>query len=323
MISDIIKFLHAQVSEVLLGFIIVIALLSFFISLRRFRMEQYAAKKRPDTGASEGTLRALLHEIQSMPQGASPSQPVSLEQLTDKDRVRLEREVQQKMAEAGDSKSAEGAEVLKQIREKDSELLRLQGKIKELQVRLDEAGGESAESPSNLAEIEHLQSKIQDLEARLKEYEIIEDDIADLSTYKEENARLKEMLEAQGMSLSEDAATSPAPEATSSESQPSVQSTASISDQEAAPAQESVQDDSSPASASAPADGGVDEESGTSPEDQEPAVQVDADQLLSEVDELLTLGEKEMDEASALDEDLNTDKLLQEAKDMPGDQAGE
>lgn len=37
--------------------------------------------------------------------------------------------------------------------------------------------------------------KVQELEARLKEYEILEDDIADLSLYKEENTRLKTELQ--------------------------------------------------------------------------------------------------------------------------------
>lgn len=37
--------------------------------------------------------------------------------------------------------------------------------------------------------------KVQELENRLKEYEILEDDIADLSLYKEENARLKSELQ--------------------------------------------------------------------------------------------------------------------------------
>lgn len=40
-----------------------------------------------------------------------------------------------------------------------------------------------------------LLTKIKNLEDRLAEYEIIEDDIADLSKYKEENARLKRQLE--------------------------------------------------------------------------------------------------------------------------------
>ncbi len=40
-----------------------------------------------------------------------------------------------------------------------------------------------------------IQNKVRDLEARLAEYSIIEDDIADLSMYKEENVRLKRELQ--------------------------------------------------------------------------------------------------------------------------------
>jgi hypothetical protein len=43
-----------------------------------------------------------------------------------------------------------------------------------------------------------LLAKIKDLEARLGEYEIIEDDIADLSKYKEENEKLKKQLASLG-----------------------------------------------------------------------------------------------------------------------------
>ncbi|MCB0384325.1 MAG: hypothetical protein KDD43_02955 [Bdellovibrionales bacterium] len=43
--------------------------------------------------------------------------------------------------------------------------------------------------------------KIRDLEGKLAEYEIIEDDIADLSLYKEENARLKRQLEEMGSAV--------------------------------------------------------------------------------------------------------------------------
>lgn len=59
--------------------------------------------------------------------------------------------------------------------------------IEQLKAELSKAKGSSDDSG--------LKEKIQTLEDRLAEYEIIEDDIADLSTYKEENARLKEELE--------------------------------------------------------------------------------------------------------------------------------
>lgn len=50
-------------------------------------------------------------------------------------------------------------------------------------------GGGNAEAASELS------SRIKELESKLAEYEILEDDIADLSLYKEENARLKTELE--------------------------------------------------------------------------------------------------------------------------------
>lgn len=59
--------------------------------------------------------------------------------------------------------------------------------VDELKVRAQDSGTDN--TPELLA-------KIKILEDRLTEYEIIEDDIADLSVYKEENAKLKRQLEA-------------------------------------------------------------------------------------------------------------------------------
>ncbi|MGE0527172.1 MAG: hypothetical protein AB7G93_20655 [Bdellovibrionales bacterium] len=45
------------------------------------------------------------------------------------------------------------------------------------------------------AQVDELQGRIKELEGKLAEYEILEDDIADLSLYKEENTRLRTELE--------------------------------------------------------------------------------------------------------------------------------
>ena len=61
---------------------------------------------------------------------------------------------------------------------------------------------------------EHLE-RISELEAKLAEYEVLEDDIADLSLYKEENARLKtelDRLKGGGAPSAEEAAEVPEPE---------------------------------------------------------------------------------------------------------------
>jgi hypothetical protein len=67
------------------------------------------------------------------------------------------------------------------------------------------AKGGSDEATSSLG------ARIKELEAKLAEYEILEDDIADLSLYKEENARLKSELDR--MKGGESAAPEPAPAA--------------------------------------------------------------------------------------------------------------
>jgi hypothetical protein len=59
------------------------------------------------------------------------------------------------------------------------------------------AAAAAAQAAAGLAEKERAdyEAKIKELEARLAEYEIISEDIADLSFYKEENARLTKELE--------------------------------------------------------------------------------------------------------------------------------
>lgn len=64
---------------------------------------------------------------------------------------------------------------------------------------------------TSTAELDQHQKKIKELEAKLAEYEILEDDIADLSLYKDENARLKEQIEKLKSGVPTDAAPSAAP----------------------------------------------------------------------------------------------------------------
>ncbi|MEZ4871574.1 MAG: hypothetical protein R2827_04860 [Bdellovibrionales bacterium] len=81
--------------------------------------------------------------------------------------------------------AAELQELKSSLESKEKELIEIKQKI--------ESGELSSSSGGDAADLE---AKIKDLEARLQEYEIIEDDIADLSMYKEENQKLKEELDA-------------------------------------------------------------------------------------------------------------------------------
>ena len=69
------------------------------------------------------------------------------------------------------------------------------GEIEKLQEAAAQGGAGDGGGGSSVDASDYL-AKIADLEARLAEYEIIEDDIADLSLFKEENARLKDELAA-------------------------------------------------------------------------------------------------------------------------------
>lgn len=86
------------------------------------------------------------------------------------------------------NKAKEQAEQLQGLlSDKDQELKKLKESLAAAQKK--SVGGENATQ---------MQAKIDELEGKLLEYEIIEEDIADLSFYKEENSRLKRQIETMG-----------------------------------------------------------------------------------------------------------------------------
>jgi hypothetical protein len=135
------------------------------------------------------------------------------------------------------------------------------------------ATASSVGAPS--VDVTGLNKKITDLEARLAEYEIIEDDIANLSLYKEENTRLKNELDklkkGGGTQATESAPAAPTPVAKSPEPAPAP----------AAPVAKAT-----PAAAAAPAETPAPAAPGA------PASQVDADKLLAEFNAMAANPEK-------------------------------
>ena len=91
------------------------------------------------------------------------------------------------------------------LAEKEKQLSSLNTELREAKATVAAAhasgGGAAGAPPSdgsaevNSGAVASLELEITDLKARLAEYEIIEDDIADLALYKEENARLKREIE--------------------------------------------------------------------------------------------------------------------------------
>jgi hypothetical protein len=94
-------------------------------------------------------------------------------------------------------------------------------KTAEIEVLKAAAGAQVAQPALTPEEKKQLDAKIKDLEARLAEYEIISEDIADLSFYKEENVKLQKEIEglkgapaaaAPAAAVAEAVAAAPAPE---------------------------------------------------------------------------------------------------------------
>lgn len=84
--------------------------------------------------------------------------------------------------------SSGGTERLSEL---EKEVLAKDRAIADLNKQLTQSGGSAGASGEDQSE---LLEKIANLESRLQEYEIIEDDIADLSLYRTENEKLKEEL---------------------------------------------------------------------------------------------------------------------------------
>lgn len=102
---------------------------------------------------------------------------------------------------------AEENALKQKLSEKETEIMALRDQL----TSLEKSGGSSGNT--------ELEAKLKDLEAKLQEYEIIEDDIANLSLYKEENAKLKEEIEKLRAGGATEAVASPPPVVESVEAQ--------------------------------------------------------------------------------------------------------
>ena len=99
-------------------------------------------------------------------------------------------------AAAGGADPAEVKKLKSELSVREKELEELKNSFEEAKKSFEsqaEAGSEAGDGNAILDG--ELQKKVEELEARLAEYEIIEDDIANLSVYKEENNKLRARLD--------------------------------------------------------------------------------------------------------------------------------
>lgn len=92
-----------------------------------------------------------------------------------------------------DHNSAAHQEAVAQLEKVKAEMAAREKSIQELKTQLEVAQN-AAQSAAPSANSSGLEARIKELEARLSEYDIISEDIADLSKFKEENEKLKKQL---------------------------------------------------------------------------------------------------------------------------------
>ncbi|WP_373997847.1 hypothetical protein [Bdellovibrio bacteriovorus] len=214
-------------TRIIEGLVALVILLSLILAYRSFfakksKGDSLDAGNGLDAAQLEKTLQKILENQQSG--GGRASRSAQGEDLsTDVDLDAMEH-ASVSDAGASDGGSAESAAEVVQLRSSLNESAK---KVEALQAQLKDAlqaaeaaaaapaaaGGAEAEAGGmSAAEKEEMNGKLRDLEARLAEYEIISEDIADLSRYREENDNLKKELEALKAGGAQPVAAAPAAE---------------------------------------------------------------------------------------------------------------
>jgi hypothetical protein len=181
---------NATIIEVL---IIAILLMVLFLALRAFLF----MPEGPEEGATssmvelEATLKKIIEQAGKVPLTVVPENQAAASTASDL------------------GSGAQAAQLSEEINQLRRELEVKQKEIEQVKVAA-QATGASATAPAGLSDEdkEKLEAQIKDLQAKLQEYEIISEDIADLSFYKEQNAKLqKELAAVKGGAPSDAAAT--------------------------------------------------------------------------------------------------------------------
>lgn len=168
----------------------IIGMVAFLIGRSLFRKP--SASKVVSGGAaleSSEQIEALLGQLIERTQGWDAKGGGAVE---------IKASSGEKSSGSGSGKSVAGvpavnsAELEQAKKELEQVKAALKAKDEELSQAKESDGGASDGGGGNN---KALEEKITELEAKLAEYEVLEDDIADLSLYKEENARLKSELE--------------------------------------------------------------------------------------------------------------------------------
>lgn len=174
--------------EVLVGIILVTII---FLAFRAFFSRAQDELGGTDAGSIEAIEKSLKKILESTTVAAAGPSPEALAQMEELKATLAER-----------------TRLLEEMQE---------------QLKSGTAAGPAEGGADVVAEKMKLETRMKELEAKLAEYEIISEDIADLSMYKEENSKLKkelDVLKAGGAVAAPAAASAPAPASATAPAEP-------------------------------------------------------------------------------------------------------
>lgn len=195
-IENFLSFWTSYNTGIIEALIALVIILSLFLAYRSFlrKEEEQILAPSIDTKEIEKTLQRILeNQGNRSAQGSTEEEDLSIE---------IDEELSASAAVPKDS--AEAQKLRTALAEKQLKVQTLEELVENLKAQLANAGAAGTEastaaapeapSAEDLAAKKALEDKVRDLEARLSEYEIISEDIADLTRYREENEKLKEQL---------------------------------------------------------------------------------------------------------------------------------
>lgn len=196
------------------GLVALVILSSLFLAYRSFfaKSSQGGSAENGhgfDAAQLEKTLQKILenqhHSGKASSKGASEDLGMDLDIEMDSDAPKGKSSASAASSGGASESPAEVSQLRVSLSESQQKIEVLQKQLQEALAVAEAKGAEAAASSGgapageigiNTKERDELNSKIKDLEARLAEYEIISEDIADLSRYREENDNLKKELDA-------------------------------------------------------------------------------------------------------------------------------
>lgn len=293
-LDKILQFVPTHIEQIIGVLLALFIVTSILLLIRSLREKTEDNNQSLDVGTIEGALKRVLAQ----------NPPTVVEKVVGGEG-------------GGESNIADLAPLKNALIEKERQLAALNAELTEAKAQAAQAvlqGGSAAGGAQPSVQVEGsatavaaLEMEIADLKAKLAEYEIIEDDIADLALYKEENARLKREIEEvranpQSSSAATATAEQPIVEANPAAGIPGLTEALEEEAKQAAPTAQPQPEPKAQAPAPAPT----------------PAFEtIDTDKMLKEAETLATKTPSEDEpEINALSDLLDTDKLLEEVNSL-------